>query len=146
MNKFMIFGLKFNMNQTKSKIEKDVQDALNQQGGKGRVVFEYNPIDENEIEFTFYRNIKFDIEVGEFLTSPDCVLITGCDISAFEVDLLGKDNPLVHCFPMGEHWYVPDLDLISLYEQELKCCVNQKTKQINVKSDEKQVDVHIIFR
>lgn len=85
------------------------------------------------------------------MTSLDSRMLTGMDSSAFEVDYLGKDKPLVHCFPFNNssgqaHWYNMPEEIEGLYKQELTYLVNQKTKKVKITANENQVVIDIVFR
>lgn len=149
MKRFVVNGEKYNTNELKQDIESDVQHILDIEYG-GNVIFEYNLINDKEIKLTFHRNINYGVN-GDFMTSLDSRMLTGIDSSAFEVDYLGKDKPLVHCFPFNNssgqaHWYNMPEEIESIYKQELTYLVNQKTKKVKITANENQVVVDIVFR
>lgn len=149
MKRFVVNGLKYHTNELKQDIESDVQHILDIEYG-GNVTFEYNLISENQIKLIFHRNINYGVN-GDFMTSLDSRMLTGMDSSAFEVDYLGKDKPLVHCFPFNNssgqaHWYNMPEEIEGLYKQELTYLVNQKTKKVKITANENQVVIDIVFR
>lgn len=149
MKRFVVNGQKYNTNELKQDIESDVQHILDIEYG-GNVIFEYNLISENEIKLTFHRSINYGVN-GDFMTSLDSMMLTGMDSSAFEVDYLGNDHPLVHCFPFNNsfgqgHWYNMPEEIEGLYKQELTYLVNQKTKKVKISANENQMVVDITFR
>ncbi|WP_298615247.1 hypothetical protein [uncultured Odoribacter sp.] len=150
MNKFIVNGQEYTTDQPKQEIEGNVQGLLDLQYGAGNIIFEYDLINDKEVKLSFKRDIVYGI-IGDFLTSIDCSMITGCDLSAFEVDYLGDNQPLVHCFPFnnsrGEgHWYISTDELAYVYREELKALLNQKTKQVKVSANDTIVTVNIKFR
>ena len=149
MKRFVVNGEKYNTNELKQDIESDVQHILDIEYG-GNVIFEYNLISDNEIKLIFHRSINYGV-CGDFMTSLDSMRLTGMDASAFEVEYLGKDKPLVHCFPFNNssgqaHWYNMPEEIERLYKQELTYLVNQKTKKVKISANENQVVVDIVFR
>ena len=146
MNKFIVNGIKFNTGIPKDKIEVVSQSLLDLQYNKGNVIFQYNLINEKEIEFSFLRNLNYEIS-GDWISERDCSMISGLSEDAFEGDYTGENTPLVPMVvPYGTHWYTGIELFVDLYKQQLEYQVNQKTKKIDVNVTDYKVTVHIKFR
>lgn len=146
MNKFIINGIKLDTNISKEIIENLSQNRLNLQYGYKNIIFQYNKINDNEIEFSFQRELRYEIG-GDWIVDTDCSMISGCHESAFQVDLTGKETPLVPMtVPYGTHWYT-GIDLFTdMYKQQLKVCLKQRTKEIRVTVSDSLLKVYIKFR
>ncbi|RHV89629.1 hypothetical protein [Culturomica massiliensis] len=146
IKRFIINGLRFNTNIPKEKIERITQTLLDLQYGSGNISFEYNLINENEIELNFLRETRYEVD-GDWITDTDCSMISGLSEDAFQVDLTGKETPLVSMtIPYGTHWYT-GIDLFTdVYEQELRKLVKQKIKEINITVNNSKVTVNIKFK
>lgn len=146
MKRFIINGLRFNTNIPKEKIERITQTLLNLQYGSGNISFEYNLINDEEIEFNFLRKIRYEVD-GDWITDTDCSMISGLSEDAFQVDITGKETPLVSMtIPYGTHWYTGIDEFTDVYKQELRKLVKQKTKEINITVNNSKVTVHIKFK
>lgn len=143
MKKFIVHDLVLDTSMTKTQIENMAQPLFDQKYGNGKVVFTYNLKRKNEVEMTFNRKMKYDVEC-DVLKDEDCVILSGLPIKNFQIEL-GKPTPLVIVLPYLSQYYVPIPDFTRLYSELIENIEGVKTK-IEIISTENVLKASIKFR